>query len=95
MGHDDRVTTDECCELAIEALEKQIPKKPKIFEVTRFDGALFDIIICGNCAEPFSEYLDWGDLTDSEKLREFTDDIDTECWKHCPKCGNRVDWDDE
>lgn len=43
MGHKDRVITDVSCDLAISALEKQIPKKPQEVDVD------FSTFVCPNC----------------------------------------------
>ena len=66
----------EAVKLAIEALEKQIPKKPELVPEPYDDGVsditkYIDLPYCQNC----------GDLLHSV--------IDS---KHCVKCGQAIDW---
>ena len=76
--------SDDCpmcnaMELAIEALEKRIPKKP-IYEADGYDengNLIYDCAICPNCENDDFEYgiNNWG------------------C-EFCPDCGQALDWSD-
>lgn len=65
---------------AIEALEKQIPKKPhkvhdvehKVHDVDE-NGHLYFTYVCVECGNVIDEYEDY----------------------FCPNCGQAIDWDDE
>ena len=60
-------------QLAIKALEKQIPKKPDFEGDGYADGFLvYDTWICPCCEHKF--------------------EVDYEEYKHCPECGQTIDW---
>lgn len=64
-------------EIIIEALEKQIPKKPD-FEGDGYDccGELvYDTWICPCCETKY--------------------EVDYEHYKHCPECGQKIDWSED
>ena len=64
-------------EMAIEALEKQIPKKPD-YEGDGYDEngiLIYDRAICPNCENDDFEY-----------------DINNWGCKFCPDCGQALDW---
>ena len=69
---------------AIEALEKQIPKKPIVKDDTAFDGSLIDVVICCPvcnrkiCSEPADDVI-------ASFLKEE--------YPHC-HCGQALDWSD-
>lgn len=64
----------EALEIAIEALEKQIPRKP----IDKIDPMFGDIyIVCSNCEN-------------TAIVNPFTHSI----FKHCPNCGQALDWSD-
>lgn len=63
-------------EVAIEALEEQIPQKPD-FEGDGYDEngyLIYDTWICPCCEERY--------------------EVDYEEYKHCPNCGQAIDWSD-
>lgn len=63
-------------DVAIEACEKQTPKKPN-FEGDGYDEngyLIYDTWICPCCEEEY--------------------EVDYEEHKHCPNCGQAIDWSD-
>lgn len=61
----------------IEALQKQIPKRPD-FEADGYspDGFLvYDTWICPSCGKRY--------------------EVDYDDYKHCPECGQAIDWQEE
>ena len=67
-------------ETAIEALEKQIPKKPRATE--DYPHRLY----CSNCYYPFERNKSEIDLIREHFI----------VWnKYCPDCGQALDWSDE
>lgn len=74
--------TEDYTEVAIQALEKQMPKKPVI---KRYDGNL-GTVHCPNCNHDlFSKvYKPWDGWNDAQKS-----DV---C---CSQCGQKLDWSDE
>ena len=68
--------TTEVREVAIKALEKQIPKKPYLEGDGYADGQLvYDTWICPCCEERY--------------------EVDYDDYKHCPECGQAIDWSEE
>lgn len=66
---------------AIEALEKQIPKKPKIDRVT-FLGD-FDELRCPICNNCLIQRTEFGDYFEGSKCA------------YCEDCGQAIDWSEE
>lgn len=63
-------------EIAIKALEKQIPKKPDYEGDGYWNGELvYDTWICPCCGKHY--------------------EVDYEEYDCCPKCGQKIDWDEE
>lgn len=67
--------------MAIEALEKQIPQKPKSYHTTIFgdDRLAYD---CPNCKHCFTV------------MRPNCDDVPIRN-QHCDICGQKIDWSEE
>lgn len=79
----------EVCDIAIEALEKQIPKKPIIYTDTRnlldYNGNDYgvrevDVYDCPNCGF---------DISDKSVCEEYK--YKPSC---CPECGQKLNWED-
>lgn len=69
----------EALNMAVDALEKQIPKKPD-YEADGYDEngiLIYDRAICPNCENDDFEY-----------------DINNWGCKFCPDCGQALDWSD-
>lgn len=66
----------ETLQMAIKALEKQIPKKPDLEGDGYADGFLvYDTWICPCCGMHY--------------------EVDYDDYKHCPECGQAIDWSDQ
>jgi hypothetical protein len=69
----------EAMDMGIEALEKQIAKKPQIYTdtiTTVYEDYQIDVYECGNCGS----YLD-----DVDGKREYAGE-------YCECCGQKIDW---
>ena len=67
----------EALNVAVNALEKQIPKRPD-FEGDGYDEngyLIYDTWICPCCEEHY--------------------EVDYDDYKHCPNCGQSIDWIEE
>lgn len=67
-------------QIAIEALEKQIPKEPKIIKYeSEYDTRDYFCPICNKC---FIHFVD-GEFYAGKK----------DCW--CSECGQKIDWSEQ
>lgn len=89
--YDTEYTDFECFEMAIEALGKQIPKKPISFECIHPDWIMCDIynVDCENLSDcRYGEHL-----CPSCKESLHYDNLDSP--PYCPDCGQKLDWSGE
>ena len=90
LRHSDHKELVEAVNLAFEALEKQIPKKPKIYTDTRnymdmygnvTDSYDVDVYECPNCGAYITE--------------RYKDDTHELVPNYCNNCGQCLDWSEE
>lgn len=75
-----KIAENHCRKLAIEALEKQIPQKPKIIKYeSEYDTRDYFCPICNKC---FIHFVD-GEFYAGKK----------DCW--CSECGQKIDWSEQ
>lgn len=72
--------------IILEALEKQIPKKPTIADSVWHKHK---VILCPKCNHPFNEYLE-----DDDYDKKHAWSIAKAMNKWCPNCGQALDWSD-
>lgn len=81
----DTVYLKRACEVAVEALEKQIPKKIQIYKTIDSDYK----ICCPVCNRMFMLCKDYNSEIELEKyIRDFENKND-----YCFECGQRVKWE--
>ena len=69
---------------AVEALEKQIPKHPKIDRITYTNGSgYFDELNCPNCGNYLIQRDDFGEYFAGSQNN------------YCEECGQAIDWSEE
>ena len=79
--HEREIDRHKAFDLAISALEKQIPKKPHIHIMLYKNGERREIEQCPYCHDS-AEYGLWDTLVDKGV-------------NHCHRCGQAIDWSDE
>lgn len=77
---------DEALKLGIEALEKQMPKKPKIVEVEQDTMDL-------ETGEEYTYKIDEAHCSCCDFIIGADYDIFNKCY--CENCGQRIDWENE
>ena len=82
-------SSNECCNcdigVAIECIEKQIPKKP-IEKESNFPNHL--IVSCPECCHSFGVFIR------DDKMSKITTYRSAKFNAWCPSCGNKLDWSD-